>query len=186
MGLVDQHVDVRPRADVRGHVVELVDHRDDDPAIVVPQQFHQPADAVGVLDVLQPEHRQVPQHLIFQFVAVDQQQDGRLLGLRGLEEQFGRLDHRERLAAALRVPYQPAAFLRVESPPDDPPDRFRLVLPKNVLLKLLVLLGENDEPAEQLQDVRDAQKVLIFASSWPACSSFQLKMFRRIVFQVTP
>ena len=60
------------------------------------------------------------------------------------------------------------------------------MLPQNVLLQLFVLLRENDEPAEQLQDVRDGQKVLIFASKLADLLVFQLKMFRRIVFHVTP
>ncbi len=36
VSLVDQHKDVRPRVEVRGHVVELVDRRHNDAAIIVP------------------------------------------------------------------------------------------------------------------------------------------------------
>ena len=70
--------------------------------------------------VCQAERGQVLEHLIFQLVAVDHQEDGRLLRLGCLEEHLGRLDHRVGLAAALRVPDEPAGALRVEGAADDP------------------------------------------------------------------
>ena len=110
--LVDQDVDVRPRVQVRRHVAELVDHRHDDAAVVVLQQLVEPRDAAGVLHVAQAQRREVLEHLVFQLVAVDHQQDGRLVRLGRLEEQLRRLDHGEGLAAALRVPDQAARALR--------------------------------------------------------------------------
>ncbi len=108
MGFIDQHVDVAAQVQIGGHVAELVDGRDDEAAIVAAEQLVQPGDAVGVLDVLHAERGQVLEQLVFQFVAVDQQQDGGLVGFGRFEEQFGRLEHGEGLAAALRVPDQAA------------------------------------------------------------------------------
>ncbi len=79
VGLVDQHVDVRAGVEVRRHVAELVDHRDDDATVVVAQQLVQLGDAVGVLQIAQPQRRQVAEHLVFQLVAVDHQQHRRLV-----------------------------------------------------------------------------------------------------------
>ena len=73
-----------PRVEVRRHVAELVDHRHDDAPVVLPflvEQLVQRRDAVGVRHVAQAHRREVLEHLVFQLVAVDHQQDGRLLRL---------------------------------------------------------------------------------------------------------
>ena len=102
MGFIDQHVDVAARIQIGGHVAELVDGRDDEAAIVAAEQLVQSGDGVRVLDVLHPQRGQVLEQLIFQFVAIDQQQDGGLVGGGRFEEQFRRLQHGEGLAAAPR------------------------------------------------------------------------------------
>ncbi len=186
VGLVDQHEDVRPRVEVRRHVAELVDHRDDDAAVVLLEQLVQLRDAVGVRHVAQPDRRQVPEHLVFQLVAVDHHQDGRLLRLRRLEQQLGGLDHRVGLAAALRVPDQPARALRVQRARHHPLHGRRLVLAQDELLQLLVLLGKEDEVLQQAQQMRHGAEALDLASRLPFSSCFQLKMLRRTMFQVTP
>ena len=95
------------------------------------------------------DRREILEHLIFQLVAVDHQQDGRLLRLVRLEEQLGGLDHRVGLAAALRVPDQPARAFRVESARDNLVHRRRLMLAQDELLQLLLLLREEDEVLQE-------------------------------------
>ena len=62
--LVDQHVDVAPRVDVHRHVAELVDHRHDDAPVVVLEQSVEHGNVVRVLQVADPQGRQVFQHLV--------------------------------------------------------------------------------------------------------------------------
>ena len=104
MGFVDQHIDIRARVEVRRHVAELVDHRYDNSAVIIQQQLIQCPDAAGMFEIAQPQGRQVLQHLIFQLVAVNHQQHGRLIRLWCLKQHLGGLDHREGLTAALGVP----------------------------------------------------------------------------------
>ena len=92
-----------------GMSLELVDHRDDDAAVVVLQQLVQLRDAVGVLDVVQPE-RSPDSRSIWSSSSL-RSISSKTVGLsasRRLEQQLGGLDHREGLAAPLRVPDQPA------------------------------------------------------------------------------
>ena len=128
MGLVDQHVDVFPGVDVRRQVPELMDHGHDDPPVVVLQQSFQFRNGVGMGHILQTDGRQIFEHLVFQFVAVDHQQDGGLVGLRRLKEQFGGLDHSIGLAAPLGVPDQASGPLSLQGTMDDLTHGNRLVL----------------------------------------------------------
>jgi hypothetical protein len=144
VGLVDEHVDVRARVEVRRHVAELVDHRHDDAPVVVAQQLVEPGDAAGVLQVAQAQRREVLEHLIFQLVAVDHQQHGGLVRLGRAEQPLRRLDHREGLAAALGMPDQAAGADGVEGAADRRVHRAGLVLAQDVLVQLLVLLGKDD------------------------------------------
>lgn len=107
VGLVDQHVNVGPGIQVSRHVREFLDRRDDDAAIVILQQRIECVDAGGRLHVVQTQCLQVSYHLVFQLVAVDEQQDGWLFRLRRFEQHLGGLDHREGLAAALGMPNHP-------------------------------------------------------------------------------
>lgn len=120
VGLVDHHEDVRPLAEVGEHPLKLVDGRDDDAAVVVPEQLVERGDTIGMLNVLDAQRREVSQHLIFQLVAIDEDEDGGLVRFGRLEQQLGRLDHRERLPAALRVPNKAApsfcSFLALDGP----------------------------------------------------------------------
>ena len=158
--LVNEHVDVLPQVQVRGHVAELVDHRHDDAPVILPQQPVQLRDAAGVRHVGQADRREILEHLIFQLVAVDHQQDGRLLRLGRFEEHLRRLDHRVGLAAALRVPDQPARQLRVERPRHHLVRPAHLMLPQDELLQFLFFLREQDEILEQAQHLRHGAEAL--------------------------
>ncbi len=60
----------------------------------------------------------VLEHLVFQLVAVDHQEDGRLDRLGRPKKLFSRLDHGEGLAAALSVPHKPPGTCGIESAGD--------------------------------------------------------------------
>ncbi len=126
------------------HVAELVDHGHDDAAVVVAQQLVEPGDAAGVLQVTQAERGEVLEHLVFQLVAVDHQQDGRLVRLGGAEQPLGRLDHGEGLAAALGVPDQAARALGIEGAADGRVHRAGLVLAQDVFVQFFVFFGKDD------------------------------------------
>ena len=105
--------------------------------------------------VVEPHRGQVLEHLIFQLVAVDHQQNRRLVGLGRFEEQLGRLDHRVGLAAPLRVPDEAARPLRIERPAHHTVHSRRLMLAQDELLQLLLLLSEQDEVLQEAQDHRN-------------------------------
>ena len=111
-------------------------------------------DRIRVRHVAQPDRRQIPQHLVFQLVAVDHEQHGWLLRLRRPEQQLRALHQRVGLAAALRVPHQSARARRVETPRHGPVHGSHLVLPQHDLLQLLVLLREHDAVPQQPQHMR--------------------------------
>ena len=52
VGLVDHHKNVGPLVDVGRHITEFVDHGNDDPAVVVPEQFHQLSDPISVRHIM--------------------------------------------------------------------------------------------------------------------------------------
>jgi hypothetical protein len=78
---VDEDVDVRSVIDIGRHIAELVNHRHNDAPVVIFQQLVEPGDAPSVLQIAQTECGEVLEHLIFQFVAVDHQEDSRLVRL---------------------------------------------------------------------------------------------------------
>ncbi len=160
MGFVDEDVDVCARVEIRRHVAELVDHRHDDAPVVVAQQPVEPGDAAGVLQVAQAERGEVLEHLVFQLVAVDHQQDGGLVRLGRAEKPFRRLDHGEGLAAALGVPDQPAGAPGIEGPADGRLHRAGLVLAQDVFVQLLVLLGKDDVVLQEGEYLRDGAEGL--------------------------
>ena len=70
-----------PRVEVRRHVAELVDHRDDDAAIILPfssSSLFSVAMRSACATFAMPTAARFLQHLVFQLVAVDHEQDGRL------------------------------------------------------------------------------------------------------------
>jgi hypothetical protein len=81
-----------------------------------------------------------------------------------LNKQLRGLDHRESLATPLRVPHQPPARFgfrrRAETALHHPLHRRRLVLAENELLKLLVLLREEDVVLQQRQHVPPVAEAL--------------------------
>ena len=108
--------------------MELVDHRYDNAPVVVLQQPVKPGDALGMLQVAETDRFQVLQHLIFQFVTVDHQEDGWFVCRRSAEEQFRRFNHGEGLAAALGMPDEAAGTFGIECALDDYAHRAGLVL----------------------------------------------------------
>ena len=113
-----------------------------------------------MLQVAQAQRGQVLEHLVFQLVAVDHQQDGRLVRLGRAEEQFGRLDHGEGLAAALGVPDEAARPPGIEGAADDRLHRAGLVLAQDVFVQLLVLLGKDDVVLQEGEHLRDGAEAL--------------------------
>jgi hypothetical protein len=186
VGFVDQDVDVRARVQVRRHVAELVDHRHDDAPVVVAQQLVEPGDAAGVFQIAQAERGEVLEHLVFQLVAVDHQQDGRLVRCGRAEQPLRRLDHGEGLAAALGVPDEAARALGIEGAADGRLHRAGLVLAQDVFVEFLVLLGKDDVVLQEGEHLRDGAEALHLGLQLADSASFQLKMFRRTVFQLTP
>lgn len=91
-----------------------------------------------------PSAARVLEHLVFQLVAVDHQQHGRLVGLGCAEQPLRRLDHGEGLAAALGVPDEAARALGIEGAADGRLHRAGLVLAQDVFVEFLVLLGKDD------------------------------------------
>ncbi len=88
LGLVDQDVDVRAGIDIGWHIAELVDHRHDDTPIVLLQQLVEPGDAASMFQIAQTECGKVLEHLVFQLVSVNHQEDGRLVRLGCAKELF--------------------------------------------------------------------------------------------------
>ena len=128
------------------------------PPVVRLEQPVQLRDAVGVGHVAQTHRRQVLEHLIFQLIAVDHQQDRRLVRLRRFEKHFRGFDHRVGLAAALGMPDEAARELRVERPRYHPVHACGLMLAQHELLQLFVFFGEEDEVFEQAQQMRHRAK----------------------------
>ena len=62
-------------------------------------------------DVAQPHGREILEHLIFQLVTIDHQQDGWLIGLRRFEKHLRGFDHRIGFAASLSMPDEPSRKL---------------------------------------------------------------------------
>ena len=146
--------------EVRRHAAELVDRRDDDAPIAVLQQPVEPSDAVGVFQVAQAECGQVLEHLIFQLVAVNHEEDGRLVGLGCAEESLCRFDHGEGLAAALGVPNEAAGTVGGKGASDGGVHRAGLVLAQNVFIQLLILLGKDDVVLQEGEHLWDGAEAL--------------------------
>jgi len=58
-------------------------------AMILPEQLIEPCDTVGVLDVFHSQRGQIFHQLVFQFVAVNQKQNGGFVRLRRFKKQFG-------------------------------------------------------------------------------------------------
>jgi hypothetical protein len=160
VGLVDEDVDVRAGVEIRRHVAELVDHRHDDAPVIVLQKLVEPGDAGGMFQIAQAERGKVLEHLVFQLVAVDHQQHGRLVGRLLAKKPLRRLDHGKRLATALGVPDQPAGALRLQGAPDGGIHRAGLMLAQDVFVQLLILLGKDDVVLEKGEHPRDGAEAL--------------------------
>ena len=130
--LVHEDEDIRPGAEVGVRLVELVDGRDDQAAVVGMEELAEPRlgrrrlerEAVGP---------QVLEELALQLVPVDQHEDGRLLEHGIGQDLLRRRHHRQGLARALGVPDEAPAPRRVERPLDHLLDGPRLVLAEDDL-----------------------------------------------------
>ena len=158
--LVDQDIDVRAGIDIGRHIAELVDHGDDDAPVVVTQKLVEPGNAGGMFQIAQPQRSKIFEHLVFQLVPVDHQEDGRLLRLRRTKEQLRRLDHGEGLAAPLGMPDETASASRIEGASDHLLHRAGLVLAQDVFVQLLVLLGKEDVLLQEVEHLRDGAEAL--------------------------
>src|SRR5438128_12346996 len=137
-------------------------------------------------DVCQTDRCQILQHLILEFVSVYHQKNRRLLCLVRFEQKFGSFNHRISLAAPLCVP-------------DKSQRRFGSRARATTLSTAAVwcwrrinFCSSSSFSAKRMKSFKNrrtcctSQKASTFASRLPTCSLFQLKMFRRTVFQVTP
>ena len=105
-GVLIEFFDVTP-----GRGLELVDHRRDDVFLVIFQQFHQVSAGPGLLDLFAAVLERVVD-LVVQIDPVGDQHDLGIADLVVQGQALGQHDHRQRLAAALRMPddaAQPAA-----------------------------------------------------------------------------
>jgi hypothetical protein len=145
MGFVDQNVNVLASVDLRRHVAELVDHGNDDSAVIGPEEALQFSNVIGMRNIVQTDGGEVLQHLIFELIAVNHQQDGRLVRSWRFEEQFGRFDHRIGLTAALGVPDESTTERWVESATNYLVNSGGLVLSQDILLERVFLFRKEDE-----------------------------------------
>ena len=157
---VDENVDVRANIDIGRHIAELVNHRHNDAPVVLFQQFVKPGNAASVLQIAQAERGEVLEHLVFQLVAVDHQEDGRLICLGRPKKLFRRLDHGEGLAAPLGVPDKAPCTHGIEGAGDGRLHRAGLMLAQDVFVQLLVLFGKDNVLLQKGQHLRDGAEAL--------------------------
>ena len=186
MGLVHEDEDVRPGAEVGVRLVELVDHRDDQAAVVGVEQLAEPR-----LGRRRLERRcRRPAGCWKSWLSSSLRSTSiRTVGFSNTrigQDLLAPRDHREGLARALRVPDEAPALARGRRPLDHLLDGPRLVLAEDDLPQLVVLLEEDDVVAEELRKRSRAKKRLTFVSKFPGSSSFQLKRSFRSRLQVTP
>jgi hypothetical protein len=155
MGLVDEDVDVRAHVEIRRHVAEFMDHRHDDAPVVVLQQLVEPPDTPRMLQISQTQRGEVLEHLVLQLVAVDHQQDSRLVRLGRTEKPLRRLDHCKSFAATLSVPDKTSRSLGIKSATDSRIHRPSLMLSQNVFVQLLILFGKDDVVLQERKNFWD-------------------------------
>jgi len=143
-----------------GHIAELVNHRHNDAPVVIFQQLVEPGDAPSVLQIAQTERGEVLEHLVFQLVAVDHQEDGRLVRLGCPKKLFSRLDHGEGLAAPLGVPDEAPFTHGIKGAAHGRLHRAGLMLAQDLFVQLLVLLGKDDILFQEGQHLRDGAEAL--------------------------
>ena len=107
-----------------------------------------------------PQRGEVLEHLIFQLVAVDHEEDGGLVRPGRTEKLFRRLDHGEGLTAALGVPYEATGPHRIEGAADGLFHRAGLVLAQDVFVQFLVLLGKDDVVLQESEHLRNGAEAL--------------------------
>ena len=151
--LVHQHDNVGARTHVGVDAVELVNHRDDQPAVVGAQDAAQVLLALGHLHGADAVGRDVAEELRLQLVAVHQHDHRGLLLALHVAEQLGRDgNHGQGLAAALGVPDEAPALGRMPHPLDDLLDRARLVLAQDDFRQLVVFGQEDDVVVQHLEE----------------------------------
>ena len=159
MSLVHQNHDAFAWIDIRGDVIELVDHGDDKPAIIATEDVPKVFLVVRQFIVLDAISLDVFYKLPFEFVAVDEHQHRRFLRATNLAEQLGGdSQHGEGLATSLRVPNESTALRRISDSLDDLLNSTGLVLTKNLLREFVVLSHENDVVANQPEEARAVEE----------------------------
>ena len=165
MRFINQAVYISARGKVFVGVVKLMNHGDDEAAKICLQQFAQSRLAVGVfnLDVLGLQLAEQSVHpadeLAFQFVAVNDQNDGRLAeNILSLQDKPGGGDHGEGLARALRVPDEPGLFGFVGTTRHDLDSRPRLVLAQDGLPQFVILDVKQNPFLEHFQNAERGEE----------------------------
>ena len=159
--LVYKDEGVRAGVGVPVHLVELVDHREDEPPSVGLQVAAQVVDRVraGDRDVPLLHLAEQPIHpspqLPLEFPPVHDHDDGRLreAAFPVFQDQPGGGQQREGLAGALRVPDETAGLAGIGAAIDDPVGGAPLVLTEDGLPRFAVLHIEEDPVAQGPQEV---------------------------------
>ena len=160
MRLVDEDVDVVAGVRVLIDPLELVDHRQDQTALVGLEQVLdlrlgvRPPDRDVLLLHLAEQLLDPALELPFELGAVDDEDDGRVLeALLVFEDQPRGGQQGEGLARALRVPDEPALLCRVLAARDDLVDGDTLVLAQHRFPRFAVLDVEQDPVLQRAQEV---------------------------------
>ena len=173
MGLIDQHEDVVSGVHLLRDVVELVDHRDNQPSTVA-AEILQMLLRFRHLNVAETNRFQVAEELGLQLVPIHQHQHRRVFEHRVLDELLGYGNHRVGLARALRVPDQPPPL--VSSLARSTPCTARIWCGRSTTLDNSSSLRVNRMNSVTARSTRrGATKVLTRVSKSPAGSSRQLK-----------
>ena len=145
MGFIDQHVDVFAFVHICRHLTEFMNHTHNNAPEIIFQKPLQLPDAFSLLHVVHSNRFQVLQHLIFQLVAINHQQNGGLLTFGSFEQQFSYFNHRIGLATPLCVPDQPSCFAGIMGPFHHLLNSRFLMLAQDILVQLLVGFRKQNE-----------------------------------------
>src|ERR1039458_10262097 len=116
VSFVDEDEDILSGAQVGSYPIKLVDHRDDEPTPVRPEQLFQVLLRICDPNIPEAKSFEVRCHLCLQLDPVDDNKDGRVLQRLVVDEQSCCRNHRVGLAGALRVPAEGSAFDRILRP----------------------------------------------------------------------
>lgn len=145
MRFVNEHKDVCACVHVRRHLVEFVDHGNDEPSSVACQEFIEVVFTFGNFNVLDTDGVEIPVELRLQLVPVNEHNDCGIRKDRIFDNLLCGNDHGVGLARALGVPYEPTLLGCVLCALYQFMYRPHLVWSQYHLLELVVLSGEENE-----------------------------------------